>query len=64
MVGLGGENCEDYFDQTTWTEKFNADDLKVKIKVNVFEPAAIAGTYDVALERKTKATATRTKQTT
>jgi hypothetical protein len=36
----------------------------VKIKVNVFEPAAIAGTYDVAWERKTKATATRTKQTT
>src|SRR5687767_3144632 len=51
------EICEDFFTSEVWQEWVGMDDNDWMIQVEIYEPEAISGTYEVGLERTVKASA-------
>lgn len=51
--------CEGYFNDAEWARHIGTEDTHDTVKLVIHSPAEIAGTFRVALERYTKATAER-----
>lgn len=51
--------CEDFFDDHVWHDVAGSEDTRIRVWLDIHSPPEIAARYQVDLERKTKATATR-----